>query len=201
MTKKLLSVGLALGLALAGMYLIGLMHKKAQEREPVWAEGDKAVLWPQDRIPLTVCTIGDLGSYEESVDEAVPILNSYIRAKMFYLGDDDCDITVEMGSIEIDANNPTKDPHPFATSWLKPDNEESDDFDQVCEVVIHQPGDIRKVMVAIEHEIGTHCLGLAHDPFTASLAHVNAVDFSDSWPPPMTTDKDGLALRKRYGLE
>ena len=201
MTKKLLSVGLALGLALAGMYLIGLMHKKAQEREVTFAEGDKDVRWPQDRIPLTVCTIGDLGLYEESVDDAVPILNSYIREKLFRRGERDCDITVEMGTIEIDADNPTDEPHPFATSWLKPDNKESEAFDQVCVVVIHQPADSRKVMVAIQHEVGVHCVGLAHDPFTASLAHVNATDFSDSWPPPMTTDKDGLALRKRYGFE
>lgn len=189
-SKKIISLAIALGVGIVGIIIIGLLHKEAQKDEDVWAVGKRAVQWDKPRIPLHVCTLGDLEGYGRSLDSAVGTFNSYARFKILTRTEKDCDILVQLGGIEI---GETDREDAFGSADVKPDG----GLGQTCVVTLHDRGNIRFVMFVFMHEF-THCLGLVHDGFTASLTHIDAPKYADAPRPPMLTDKDVDALKERY---
>ena len=181
-----LSLILSILLGVSGIVLIGMLHKAAMQDEPLWAEGEKAVVWEKDQIPLRVCSIGDLGPYQKSLEVAVKTFDAYARFNVVRMAEDDCDITIEEGAIEVGSDYDSA----FATSWLRPEP-------QLCVIKIHQPGNTGQVAIALMHEFG-HCLGLTHDGFTASLMHINVTEFVDAPRPPILTERDWRGLQERY---
>jgi len=133
-------------------WLVWVLHKKAQEQEPVWESGDAQVEWVIDRVPLEVCTLNLSRSYMESTEYAVEQFNGQVGFDLFsFVGEasDECDIAVEEGTIEV-SKDELRDA--FASAWLKASDP------QVGVIVLHMPGDPTQIMLAVAHELG-HVVG------------------------------------------
>lgn len=66
-----------------------------------------------------------------------------------------------------------------------------------CTVVTSNTGTDELLAMVLHHELG-HCLGLAHDDFTASIMYPEQSAVASGQYPPRMTDADRDALRERY---
>ena len=109
--------------------------------ELVWAKKTKKVFWALG---------SDYDVYDRSYDEALKYWNREMDHTVFVKTDneDEADIVIQEGAANSSGN--------MSTSHFR-------DGDQIVAVVrVNVPGDIRRFMLELEHELG-HCLGLAHD--------------------------------------
>jgi len=181
-----ISVGAAILVVATILLVVGISNHK----EAGFVEATNS--W--DHIPVTVhCTetIGNEGGCE-TTHRSVTAINSRLGFPMLrWLDDtvDEADVSVTVGV----ASEP---------GWVEPGGytvlSGLVDTYQHCEVTTSNTGTEELLYLVSYHEIGCHCLGLAHDNFDSSICRpVQHPTPSGSFPPSLT-DSDREILIQKY---
>ncbi len=72
------------------------------------------------------------------------------------------------------------------------------DYYAVCDVRTANTGTREMLFLTLYHELGCHCLGLAHDGFKSSICRREQSPTPDMTHPPRITDHDRDILRELY---
>lgn len=175
----------------AGIAAIGVLYKHKQAREPVWLEGDQAVQWERERLPLKVWLDPELAeSYTNSLKEATGGINTQAGCALLAVteGKDEADVQIIF--------EPCEDKTHAGCAYYSPVLKRG--F-----IKTGHPGDIRQAYILFEHELG-HVLGLAHDGYVAAESRAETVSVMSDNAPELAgrmvrlTTKDASALRERY---
>lgn len=152
----------------------------------------RAVPWPRDRFPLTVCASSYLDTSEDhleafsAVDEAVEVTNERLgfHALESSRGDASCEIRVTVGV-------------PAEPGWMDPGGDASFGHGPSCDIRTSNTGTSEILHLVLQHELG-HCLGLAHDDWEGSIMRRVQTETPDREFPPRITDTDRETLRALY---
>lgn len=192
---------MSLSIALMMFAMTYLFHSRKQAREPVWAEGERAVVHPREKLPLSVFVDESFGHHKISATKAMADLN---QATCQIVGK-----TSEQSRADIHIRHEPcskrNTDHPACT-WLDPST------GQII-IQVGRPADTTTSYLIFFHEL-THAFGLAHDgtypvprdsantqvfiPITASNAPAHAYRLSLGLYIPMLSDKDTAAMKRRY---
>jgi hypothetical protein len=166
---------------------IGIWYKLGVEPGiPVWAEGNKAVEWPRERLPLKVWCESD----QDDCRAAVNLWNDAADCPFLLWVErpDGADVRIVNGS----ANDPER-----GDAWEKTFASKTGDQVNYVEVRLYEPPISLSSPYSIRYAVNahgiSHGLGLAHTTFGITRAVLSGTN-----PYPRVVDKHGRALQERY---
>jgi len=152
---------------------------------PVWAEGEAAVRWDRDRLPLKVsCESG-----HDDCAAAVDLWNRAAGCAVLVLSKPcPCDIRI----IDASVNDPER-----GTAWEKTFASKTGDRVNYVEIRLYEPAISMNSSYSMQYAVNTHAishgLGLSHTA-TGITREVQ----SPNDPFPRSLDKHAAALNERY---
>ncbi len=183
MTKTSIVAALAGFTAIA---LIGLWyHFGVEPGIPVWAEGDRAVQWERDRLPLKVTC----ESHADDCVAAVNLWNREVGCGLFHYTES---APGDVRIIDASANDPER-----GDAWEKTFASKTADRVNYVEIRVYEPAigvnsSFSMQYAVISHALA-HALGLAHTRTGITRAVQSDTDLS-----PRVLDKHRRAVRDRY---
>lgn len=193
-TKIMLAIVAAISvIAVVGVAIGVATHSEPGLMRVCWSRFNTAVYdckngeeiaWPQESFPLEVQTDGRIGEVQTSID----LINSQVGCDLLAYqeasGQEPADI-----SITSEAVMSRGDERGGSTWHLR-------DGDRLrARIELYAAGSMaQRVLI---HELG-HALGLAHDPFTASIMYPTQYDSTGRLETVMLTDSDRSLLHRLY---
>jgi len=172
--------------AVAGIAAIGLTYKyKIEPGIPVWAEGETAVQWPLNELPLQV----HCESNARSCKAAVNLWRDYTCDGLMEYTDDPA--TANILVVDGDANDPERGDSVEKAFAVKVGVQV-----KRIEIRIYDP--MMAPYPVLAHAL-SHGLGLSHTRAGITRSIQKTDFFGESKdPPPRPLDKHSRALKKRY---
>lgn len=177
---------IALLVGVLGIVGIGLWHKYGVEPGiPVWADGDQAVHWERERLPLKVwCE-----SNQADCRAAVKLWNGAAGCTILLLVEEPpADIRI----VDASANDPER-----GDAWEKTFASKTGDRVNYVEIRLYEPALSIDSKFSMQYAVNAHAishgLGLSHTR-TGITREVQSPDD----PYPRAVDKHAAALEKRY---